>query len=199
MNTSQAQSFAGDGVYLQVTDTAGNTWKSPSVNYKTSPLVDDGWVRLVLVFQTKVKCNHTVAIYNDGVGGTVYARRRPGGVGQGAGERGGAAGYPGGVQCEPAGKTAACSTGNMPGIWGPGASFVTGMGVNSTDAYANSIRINGSPKGQNGNAWQVVQLNQPGSQTYVLSGWAKANAVPDNVQENSDRPWTRISSLACVR
>ena len=59
--------------------------------------------------------------------------------------------------------------------------------MNSTDAYANSIRINGSPKGQNGNAWQVVQLNQPGSQTYVLSGWAKANAVPDNVQENSDQ------------
>lgn len=73
VNTSQAQAFAGKGVYLQVKDTSGNTWKSPCVNYKTSSLVDDGWVRLSLTFKTKVKCNHTVSIYNDGVGGVTFA------------------------------------------------------------------------------------------------------------------------------
>jgi RHS repeat-associated protein len=178
VNTSQATSFAGTGMYLQVTDTAGNTWKSPCINYKTSTLVDDGWVRLVLVFQTKVKCNHTVAIYNDGVGGATFAddmqlewAKAP-------------------IKDKEMPSTQAVSNVNLLEngslqFWGygwtmnAGASYVTGSGVNSTSEYACSIKVTGNPK-SNHYASQTVTVNQPGSQTYVLSGWAKANSVPDN-------------------
>lgn len=180
VNTSQARSFSGKGIYLQVKDTAGNTWKSPCLNYKTSSLVDNGWVRLVLVFQTKTKCEHTISIYNDGVGGVAYADD---------------------MQVEEA-KTPVLASdlpnthavtnvnllenGNMQ-YWkyawmnqaDKAATFVKNNGVNATDNYAYSIRIDGSPT-EDCYAYQTVTLNQPGSQTYVLSGWAKANSVPDN-------------------
>ncbi len=178
VNTSQAQAFTGKGMYLQITDTSGNTWKSPCVNYKTSALVDDGWVRIALTFKTKVKCNHTIAIYNDGIGGATFAddvqlewARAP-------------------VATAELANTQAVSNvnllenGNLQ-HWGygwtmnSGASFVTGSGVNSASDYAYSLRVNGNSKADN-YASQTVPVNQSGSQTYVLSGWAKANSVPDN-------------------
>ena len=60
-----------------------------------------------------------------------------------------------------------------------GACYVSGVGVNSTSDNAYSIRVNGNPNAEN-YASQTVTVNQPSSQTYVLSGWAKANSVPDN-------------------
>ena len=187
VNTSQSRAFAGKGIYLQVKDTAGNTWKSPCLNYKTSNLVDNGWVRMVLVFQTKTKCEHTISIYNDGVGGVVYAddvqveeAKAP-------------------VEINDLPNTQAVTNvnllenGNMQ-YWRHGwkdrnsknnkdddlpARFVTHCGVNSTNEYAYSIRVDGNPT-QDHYAYQTVTLNQPSSQTYVLSGWAKANSVPDN-------------------
>lgn len=180
VNTSQSRAFAGKGMYLQVKDTAGNTWKSTCLNYKTSNLVDNGWVRMVLVFQTKTKCEHTISIYNDGVGGVVYAddvqveeAKAP-------------------VEINDLPNTQAVTNvnllenGNMQ-HWRYGwknqndkeARFVTHCGVNSTNEYAYSIRVDGNPT-QDHYAYQTVTLNQPSSQTYVLSGWAKANSVPDN-------------------
>ncbi len=178
VNTSQAQAFSGKGIYLQATDSSGNTWKSPCVNYKTSALVDDGWVRVALTFQTKIKGIHTLAVYNDGVGGAIYAddmqlewSRAP-------------------VSAAKTADTQAVSNVNLLEngslqYWGygwtmnSGASFASGVGVNSASDYAYSIRVTGNPKA-NHYASQTVPVNLPGSQTYVLSGWAKANSVPDN-------------------
>ena len=60
----------------------------------------------------------------------------------------------------------------------------------------------GDPAKDTTAASQTVSLNLPGTQTYVLSGWAKANAVPDNVTTatgTTRRPRTRISSSASGR
>lgn len=65
---------------------------------------------------------------------------------------------------------------------GSGASYYSGKGV---AASTNSIRINGNPTDQGTNAYQDVALNLPGTQTYVLSGWVNANAVPDDDQNTA--------------
>ena len=64
------------------------------------------------------------------------------------------------------------------GSWnmGDGASITTSV---SRDSSGGAIQIKGNWKNQNGNAWQDVSLNNPASTTYILSGWAKADAIPD--------------------
>ena len=168
VNTSESGSLSGDGVYLQVTDGSGNTWKSECVGYKTSGQVDGGWARLSLTFRTEVSGVHTVGIYNDGLGGVVYADDFQL-------ERGEA---PSNVNLLENGSFQYRDYG-----WtkGANAGFVTGCGVNATDRQACSMEITGDPAKDTTAASQTVSLNLPGTQTYVLSGWAKANAVPDNV------------------
>ena len=63
------------------------------------------------------------------------------------------------------------------------ASFVTTTGVS---ASTTAIRIVGSPMDSTTIAYQDVPINLPSSETYVLSGWVKANAVPDTVNTASD-------------
>ena len=60
------------------------------------------------------------------------------------------------------------------------ASFCEGVGLFSTDQYAYSIRVGGDAL-HRGCAYQDVPINKAGK-TFVMSGWAKANAVPDNKQ-----------------
>ena len=181
INTSQAQSFSGKGIYLQVKDASGNTWKSSYTNYKTSALVDDGWVQISLTFKTKVKGNHTVALYNDSVGGAVFADD---------------------FQLQLVNATVSQDTEAISNVnllengslqhWGygwtmnAGASYASGIGVHSTSSAAYSIKVNGSPRANN-YASQTVTVNQPGTQTYVLSGWAKANSVPDNKMDGDPK------------
>ena len=64
------------------------------------------------------------------------------------------------------------------GNWnmGDGASITTSV---SRDSSGGAIQIKGNWKNQNGNAWQDVSLNNPASTTYILSGWARADAIPD--------------------
>ncbi|MBE6946360.1 MAG: RHS repeat protein, partial [Ruminococcaceae bacterium] len=183
VNTSQATTFNGDGIYLKVQDTSGNTWTSDCVNYQTSSLVDDGWVRISFAFTTKVKCNHTITIYSDTIGGNSYVDD---------------------LQLEKAidfvtgtDQTSASAVSNVNLLengslqhWGrgwiegtdSGAEYVKNCGVHSTSEYAYSIKVTGNPTADN-HAAQTVNLNLPSDQTYVLSGWAMANAVPDNVME----------------
>ena len=64
------------------------------------------------------------------------------------------------------------------GNWnmGDGASITTDV---SRDSSGGAIQIKGNWKNKNGNAWQDISLNNPASTTYILSGWAKADAIPD--------------------
>ena len=52
--------------------------------------------------------------------------------------------------------------------------------------YTRYIQITGSPTNEAANATQRVNLGHTLDHTYVLSGWAKADAVEDNVLEHSD-------------
>ena len=167
VNTAAVASFTGTGIYLQVSDPYGRTYNSQPINYATSPSVDDGWERISVTFTSLYSGVHTVSINSEGVIGTYYADD---------------------FQLE---KGEAPSTSNLVEngsmemvnyAWnlGTNANFVYGVGVAGSSG---SLRIVGDPEESGTNAYQDIPLNLPGSQTYVLSGWAKANAVPDSPDE----------------
>ena len=167
VNTSGATNFYGTGVYLKVSD-GTNTWESNPVNYATSTAVDDGWVRVSVTFTAKTSAAHTVSVYNSGVS-QFYADD---------------------FQLE-AGEAPSSynlvENGNMRmsdhgWTMGTDARFSTSRGAASS---SDSLKVTGNPADQTTNAYQDIALNLPGSQTYVLSGWVQANAVPDD-DNNTD-------------
>lgn len=168
VNTSEVTKFEGSGVCLLVTD-GSQSWTSNYVNYTTSNEVDDGWVRISVSFTAPATDIYGITIFNSGCIGTFYADD---------------------VQVEEAEAPSSYNlleNGNMETSgygWtmGSGASYYSGKGV---AASSNSIRINGNPTDQGTNAYQDVALNLPGTQTYVLSGWVNANAVPDDDQNTA--------------
>ena len=66
------------------------------------------------------------------------------------------------------------------------AGYTSGVGLFSTNTGARSLRLGGDAY-TIVRASQVVPINETGG-SYVFSGWAKANAVPDNLDdpENTD-------------
>ncbi len=165
VNTSGASSCTGKGVYLSVKDGAGNRWDSPAITYKTSASVDDGWVRISLPFQAKNSVNHTVTILNENFKGAVFVDdvqlEKTSGV----------------LSTQAASNVNLLENGNLEGgTYG----WVMNAGASRASADGdNAIRVTGNPK-ENHYASQTVTVNLPGSETYVLSGWAMGNAVPDN-------------------
>ncbi len=168
VNTSEVTKFEGSGVCLLVTD-GSQSWTSNYVNYTTSNEVDNGWVRISVSFTAPATDIYGITIFNSGCIGTFYADD---------------------VQVEEAEAPSSYNlleNGNMETSgygWtmGSGASYYSGKGV---AASSNSIRINGNPTDQGTNAYQDVALSLPGTQTYVLSGWVNANAVPDDDQNTA--------------
>ncbi|MFR8333925.1 MAG: carbohydrate binding domain-containing protein [Oscillospiraceae bacterium] len=167
VNTSQCTSFNGKGVYLQVTGNGINQ-TSDYLNYQSSKEVDGGWVRLSVTFTPPVKGTYTVGIYNHGAGPYFYADD---------------------VQVERAGAPSNLNlveNGNLQ-YWGvdwtmgPLAGYKKGVGLFSTDEYACSIEIRGDAYKESC-AYQDIPIYQTGK-TYVLSGWAKADAIPDNEEK----------------
>ena len=167
VNTSQCTSFNGKGVYLQVTGNGINQ-TSDYLNYQSSKEVDGGWVRLSVTFTPPVKGTYTVGIYNHGAGPYFYADD---------------------VQVERAGAPSNLNlveNGNLQ-YWGvdwtmgPLADYKKGVGLFSTDEYACSIEIRGDAYKESC-AYQDIPIYQTGK-TYVLSGWAKADAIPDNEEK----------------
>ncbi len=61
--------------------------------------------------------------------------------------------------------------------------FCKGTGLFASNEYAYSIRTIGNTNAES-HAYQDVPIHKAGN-TYVLSGWAKANAVPDNIQKTT--------------
>ncbi len=169
VNTSDVEYFIGNGIYLSVDDGV-NKYRSQPLRYVTSSAVDDGWVRISLTFTAMSNGSGCVYLYGDGVVGTFYADDFQLEVGE------------------------APSTFNLVEnggmemmndyIWtlGTNANFVLGSGIGVANSMG-SLRIVGDPEESGTNAYQDIPLNLPASQTYVLSGWAKANAVPDSPNE----------------
>ena len=166
VNTSAATSFGNKGIYLKVVDSYGSYTPSEYLNYKTDTTIDDGWVRLSYTFQPSHAGNQTVYICNEGVKGAVYFddfQLEKGDAPSNVNllENGGLFSTNYGWKTESNGNPSLPSS--QGGIQGSYAFSVTGSPT--ADKYI----------------WQTVTVNQPGTQTYVLSGWGKANAVPDNV------------------
>lgn len=164
VNTTNVTSFSGYGAYVKVTDSSGNAWSSYSVNYATSSAIDDGWVQISIPFTAKVTGAHTITIYFRGAIGTFYADdfQLEKGIS--------ASSYNlvenGSMQMSSHGWT-----------MGSLASIDTSKGAAGSTA---SLKIIGDPEDTSANAYQDIGLKLPGTQTYILSGWVYANAVPDN-------------------
>ena len=162
VNTSGATNFYGTGVYLKVSD-GTNSWTSHPVNYATAATVDDGWVRVSVTFTAKTSVAHTVSVYNNGVS-QFYADDFQLEVGE----------APSNYNLVENGNMRMSDHG-----WtmGTDARYSTSRGAASS---SDSLKVTGNPADQTTNAYQDIALNLPGSQTYVLSGWVQANAVPDD-------------------
>ncbi|MDY4220226.1 MAG: hypothetical protein SOY32_07395, partial [Candidatus Faecousia sp.] len=167
VNTSKCTSFLGRGVYLQVLD--GNTVIATSecLNYATNSAIDGGWVRLSLPFTPSASKIYTVCVYTHCIGGDIY-------VDDFQLER-----------AETPSNLNLLENGSLQ-YWGHGwtmgslASFCEGVGLFSVDQYAYSIQVGGDAYTESC-AYQDVPVNKAGK-IFVMSGWAKANAVPDNKQ-----------------
>ena len=170
VNTSGVTSISGTGVYLKVTDSSGRTYTGESLNYKTSASIDGGWERISVTFTTQETGNHTVGIYGTGIVGTFYADD---------------------VQLElgnAPSKYNLVENGNMNinrygWTFGTNASYESGIGVNTTGSSERALKILGNPTDTAANASQIVSVNLPSTQSYVLSGWVKADMVPDGAYD----------------
>ena len=156
VDTSAASGFSGRGIYLK----AGDTCEGIPINYKTS--ADDKWARISVTFTAPTDGTYTFSICRDGVSGTVYVDD---------------------VQLE---------TGEAPSNYNLLENGSFSMGKNcwvTPDASTvtnGALTLVGSPNDATANASQTVQINLPSTETYVLSGWVTANAVPDTENKHSD-------------
>jgi len=62
----------------------------------------------------------------------------------------------------------------------------SGYSQNTGIAGTDSMRVIGNPIDIQGNFYQIVSINRVGNQSYVYSGWGKADAVTDNVTKRCD-------------
>ena len=167
VNTSQCTSFNGKGVYLQVTGNGINQ-ESEYLNYQSSQEVDGGWVRLSVTFIPPEKGTYTVGIYNNGAGPYFY-------VDDVQLERGEA---PSNVNLVENGDL---QYWGVDWTEGPASKYYKGVGLFEEGEYAHSIRIIGDAYTESC-GYQEIPIYQTGK-SYVLSGWAKADAVPDNEEK----------------
>ena len=165
VNTSAVTKIEGGGVSITVTD-GSQGWTSQWINYITSTAVDDGWVRISVTFTPPATDEYGIFVNNNGAIGTFYADD---------------------FQVEEGDAPSSynlVTNSNMEGTdrWtmGTNAAFSSTYGVAGS---SKSLKITGDPLSASTNAYQDITLNLPGTQTYVLSGWARANAVPDDPSE----------------
>ncbi len=170
VNTSELSGVTGTGIYLEVADSAGNTFASSGqgngkVNYVTSAGNDGGWVRIQMPFTTSTAGTHTLRICGTGAVGTFYVDDVQFEVGNAASS----------VNLLDNGNMETANYG-----WTLSSPFEAGEGWNGSSA----IYVDGTPTTSSG-LYQTVTVNLPGTQTYILSGWAMGNSVPDNADTES--------------
>lgn len=174
VNTSIAQKCGSKGIYLRVDDTWGCYWLSEYLNYKTDSNIDGGWVKLSFSFTAAHDAYHSISICNEGFKGEVFYddfRMETGNA-------------PTNVNLLDNGALIDGAAG-----WKTEGNGTPAVSTNTLTSGSKSIQINGNPETAK-YVHQTLTLNQPGTQTYVLSGWAKANAVPDNVNPEKGKEET---------
>ena len=173
VNTTEITTIFRGGIYLMVEDAEENVWCSEYLDYQTSEDVDDGWIRIAVTFTAEVTGVHTVSVCCAGAIGTFYADDLQL-------ERGAA---PSNVNLLQNGNFQESTTG-----WTLcGGSFpTTSYGMYRKDEAVKALAISSNPSSGNARFYQEVPLNLSGEVTYVLSGWAMGNAVPDNLDTADD-------------
>ena len=169
INTGNVTAFTGSGACIAVQSDSGTLWTSEKINYKTSTAIDGGWERVSVTFTATTTETHHMVAYSFGTTGDVYFDD---------------------FQLEEAEAPSnrnMLENGNML-YSNSGWSFGTGAAYNTDTAVTSTqhIKITGTPSNTAANATQVVPIGLPGTSTFVLSGWAYANAVPDNVNTAED-------------
>ena len=61
-----------------------------------------------------------------------------------------------------------------------------GLANTATDSSAKSLNFTNTIQEEQANAYQSVKINKSGAQSYVISGWAMADAVPDTLTVRYD-------------
>jgi len=172
VKTTSATGFLGDGIYLKVTAPSGTAWTSEKLNVKTSSGIDSGWTRLSVNFTAPATGSYTVSVVADGLTGSFYADDLQ--LEQGE--------TPSTLNLL---RNADMQVENDGWSLHTRAAFCNGIGLPQEVSGAYSLRIYGDAY-TNCEAYQEVAISLPGTQTYVLSGWAKALSLPDNVKKNDD-------------
>ena len=172
VKTTSATGFLGDGIYLKVTAPSGTAWTSEKLNVKTSSGIDSGWTRLSVSFTAPASGNYTVSVVADGLTGSFYADDLQLEYGE----------TPSTLNLL---RNADMQVENDGWSLHTRAAFCNGIGLPQEVSGAYSLRIYGDAY-TNCEAYQEVAINLPATQTYVLSGWAKALSLPDNVKKNDD-------------
>ena len=167
VHTHDVSEFGTNGcIKLEVLNSSGTVIATDSIDYKTSLDIDNGWTRLSTSFQASGIVTIRISAVN--ARGIFYADD---------------------VQVEPAApgtEIAAPSNVNLidnsnlqyygSGWVNSGTSYCTDTGRGSQSAGAYSLRAPGNPTLAR-KAYQTVPINLPGTETYILSGWAQARSV----------------------
>ena len=169
INTSQLANIDNFSVYFTAKDISGTEFRGENFSYRTLEAVDDGWMRISMTFTAQVAGPYTISVHCTGGAGSFYLDDLQL-------ERGSA---PSNRNMLENGNIQESTTGwTICGSVFPTTSY--GMHRENETTYA--MAVMSTPINANAKFYQTVPVNLPSDVTYILSGWAIGNAVPDNVQ-----------------
>lgn len=141
--------------------------------WQTLEAVDDGWNRMTLTFSVGETGTYAVGIAAVGGVGTFYVDDFQLEKGEGPSNRNML-------------ENGNFQAGGYGWTFGSNGEYRSNHGMHRDHGTAIAPVITSSPLNGNANISQTVTVNLPGTETYVLSGWASANAVPDTVDTTED-------------
>lgn len=154
---------AGD-VYAKIVSPSGQEIaKSKSIDYRTPAEIEDGWERLSVTFTTSSAGAYSCGTYVENAQGLTRLDD---------------------FQLEEADTCSSYNMvedGSMEHDWTWNAdsnSEIKKLDQTNVHDGSYATKLNGSPSGTQ-LFWQEIPVYQSSDNTYVLSGWAKANSVPD--------------------
>ena len=173
VDTREVDYYDAKGVYLKVVDPNGNTWVGEPLGYKTPGGLDGGWARVSVTFTSLVTGVHKLYVCSEGssnASGNFYVDDLQFEMGESPStsnllENGG------------------FQMGSNSWVYGSNTSLTS---EESLAPSTHSLKIIGDPANANTYAYQDIPINLKADQTFVLAGWVKANAVPDNMYTNED-------------
>ena len=169
---------SGSGIRISIKDSSdSNLATSRYIKSVTSTNIDNGWVRLTCTYEATATATVKVCLTLSGVTGTVY-------VDDAQFERNEVASPYNLVQ------NGSFTRNNTYWTSRNNATYASVTQYDGTTGYA--MKITGGPEKGNAHAAQTINVNLPGSETYILSGWAKADSVPLN---NSNQRTFQITAM----